>query len=106
MSRRYTALLTDKQLELLTWCEERIVTAPRIARELTEFERDWWGTPYPYYRVSPESVYARFCTLEARGLMARNPGWTWPTEWMVTDAGREAIELAENDTGQVLAPSA
>lgn len=88
--RRYEALLTIRQYELITFCEERIRTIPQLFEDLKQINLDF-GDPI----VSRESIYASMCILERRGLVMRNPGYEWPHEWTATDAGLEARDLSE-----------
>jgi hypothetical protein len=90
--RRYEALLTIRQIEVLMMCEERIMTIPKLWDEFKELNADWEEQPIP--RVS---LYQSLRTLEGRGLIMRNDE-AWPHEWATTDEGREAIELAEYDS--------
>jgi DNA-binding HxlR family transcriptional regulator len=94
--RRYEALLTVRQQELLILCEERIVTVPLLFEEF-----GWMNPEFDMPPLTKVSIYQSLTTLERRGLVMRNPG-TWPVEWAATEEGREALELSEHD---VLTPS-
>jgi hypothetical protein len=90
--RRYEALLTIRQFELISLCEERIVTLPLLYKELRALNLD-----FDMKVVSKESLYASMCVLERRGLVMRNPGHEWPHEWTATDEGLKARDLAEEE---------
>ena len=90
MARRYEALLTIRQWELITFCEERIRTISQLYQDLKDLNAEWGEPP-----VIRESIYASMCILERRGLVMRNPGYMWPHEWTATEAGLEARDLSE-----------
>ena len=87
---RYEALLTTRQLEILTLCDDEIQTIPRLHRAFWELNLDFGMAP-----VSRESLYISLTILERRGLVIRNDG-AWPHEWTATDEGKEALEITEN----------
>jgi hypothetical protein len=88
--RRYSALLTIKQLEVLMLCEHGN-TAPNVAKDA----QDIWEPGY--WIPSPSGVTACLVILERRGLVIR-ADWTWPYKWLTTEKGLEAIEQTESQT--------
>lgn len=86
---RYEALLTVRQCELITLCEERAVTIPALFEELRQLNLDF-NMP----TISRESIYMSMRFLLYRGLVIRDDGH-WPYLWMATDEGLDARDAAE-----------
>lgn len=98
MAKRYEALLTERQVEILGCADDSIITVPGLYRCFAEVNPDFGMLPF-----SRESLYASVRTLEARGLLVRNPGYTWPIEFTATEDGQKALDIAESS--DILTPS-
>jgi hypothetical protein len=86
------ASLTARQLEILTFLDDKILTAPELVSAFNELHDS--TDPVAWPRASYESVYISLVILHSRGLVMRND--TWPIEWSATEEGQRALDTVEN----------